>query len=192
MNMNSGDVVALFNDTSSEKTTEEPPGKGDSMRFYAGLCEPFPFEPTKDKFRVIDSVEMGQGVVALVDFEPGDIVFVFTGRVLTEQTLFTLQEAPGRYIEDPLVMGKVLHACDPNMVCDMTTHTYRACKPIRANDYLTMDYESTEDELFRAFDCQCSASSCRGHIRGRKYSPTLRPSFNSPVEDLPPPVREVA
>jgi tyrocidine synthetase-3 len=80
-----------------------------------------------------------------------------------------LQVAEGQYIEDPFVMGKVLHACDPNMVADMQTLTFRATKPIQPNDLLTMDYETTEDELYRQFHCQCKASNCRGHIQGRKW-----------------------
>jgi hypothetical protein len=30
-----------------------------------------------------------------------------------------------------------------------------------------MDYETTEDELFRAFNCACGSVSCRGQIKGK-------------------------
>lgn len=137
-------------------------------RFYAGICSPYAYEPTKDKFQIITTGNMGEGIIALRDFKPGDIVFVFTGEVLSEQKLTTLQIKPGEYISDPIFMGKVLHACDPNMSCNMKKRTFTARKPIRAFDFLTMDYESTEDELFRSFHCCCGSPNCRGDIRGRK------------------------
>lgn len=139
----------------------------ESHRFYQHLCPPFPHEPTRDRFALIRTDAVGEGLISLVDIEPGEIVFTFAGTVLPTQTLFTLQKAPGVYVEDPLVMGKVLHSCDPNMICSMEHQTFWAIKPIRANDYLFMDYESTEDQLFREFQCCCGAPNCRGEIRGR-------------------------
>jgi hypothetical protein len=104
---------------------------------------------------------------ALVQFAAGDIVLRFTGEIVQSQTLYSLQIEPGRHLNDPLVMGKVLHSCEPNMCCDMATLTFFAKRTIRAGELLTMDYESTEERLFRAFDCQCGSSTCRGVIRGR-------------------------
>lgn len=146
------------------KSTSAP----DAMRFYAGFCDAYPYEPTKDRFQVVSTEEKGEGLAALERFEPGEIVFVFNGRLLAEQNLFTLQIRPGEYIEDPYVMGKVLHSCDPNMVADMETRTFRAVKAIKPGDFLTMDYETTEDALFRKFECGCGAPSCRGLIQGKQ------------------------
>ncbi len=105
---------------------------------------------------------------ALVKFAYGDIVFRFAGSVVTRQTLFSLQIEPGKYLDDPLVMGKVLHSCEPNMRCDMKTLTFHAIRNISSGEFLTMDYESTEDELFQPFLCYCGSSQCRGLIKGRK------------------------
>lgn len=143
----------------------------DPNRFYDGLCPPFLHEPTKDRFALVHSDTMGIGLTSLNVIAKGEIVFRFYGPILQEQTLFTLQIAPGTYIEDPLVMGRVLHACDPNMICDMTTLTFIATKPIGAGEYLTMDYEMTEDELFRSFECCCGSPHCRGAIRGKAQMP---------------------
>lgn len=148
-------------------------GYYDDSRYYAGICLPYPHEPTQDKFQIITTEEMGQGIISLVDFKVGDIVFVFTGEVLTYQTLTTLQIRHGQYVSDPIFMGKVLHSCDPNMACNVRKRTYTARKPIRAFEFLTMDYESTEDELFRSFYCCCGSTHCRGEIRGKKFK-TLR------------------
>ncbi|NJL93987.1 MAG: hypothetical protein HC915_09775 [Anaerolineae bacterium] len=88
-------------------------------RFYPDFVPPFPNEPTQERFaiRQIGDSE-GQGVVALVNFEPGDVVFGFTGFFSSEITLFSLQVTPGLYLHDPFFMGKVLHACDPT--CTVT------------------------------------------------------------------------
>lgn len=139
-----------------------------SNRFYT-FSPPFPNEPTRDRFKVIHSESTGEGLISLVDIEPGEVVFTFAGQILDYQTLYTLQIEPGRYIDDPLVMGKVLHSCDPNMICSMKYLTFWARKPIKAGDYLYMDYETTEDELYRHFNCCCGADNCRGLIRGRSY-----------------------
>lgn len=39
------------------------------------------------------------------------------------------------------------------------------CK-IVPGEYLTMDYETTEEELFREFTCCCGSDKCRGLIQG--------------------------
>lgn len=154
------------------------------LRYYSHTPA-YPNEPTRDRFSVIHNDVVGDGVIALVDFNPGDVVFTFSGQILPYQTLFTLQIAPGKYIEDPLVMGKVLHSCDPNMVCSMEHLTFWACRPIKAGEYLSMDYESTEDELFRSFTCCCGSTHCRGEIRGRRYvSESVRQRIKTP-RDMP-------
>jgi len=139
------------------------------LRYYAEICSPFAYEPTRDRVKVISTHDgKGEGLQAVTGFYQNEIVFTFTGSVVTEQTLYTLQIEPGKYLSDPLVMGKVLHSCDPNMDCDMRTLTFTARRDIAAGEMLTMDYETTEDELFRPFFCGCGAATCRGWIRGRK------------------------
>ena len=147
---------------------------GDDKRFYKNIRTPYPNEPTTDRFAIHLSDEKGEGLVTLHDIKANEIVFVFSGKSVKSQSLFTLQKRPGEYIEDPVVMGKVLHSCEPNMTCDMTTQTFTAARDIRHGEYLTMDYESTEDELFRSFICGCGSQLCRGHIRGRLHRlPTI-------------------
>ena len=138
------------------------------MRFYPDSMPRFADEPTRDRFDIRPiSDGAGEGIVALVDFAPGDVVFRFSGFLMQEQTLFTLQVEPGVYIHDPYFMGKTLHSCDPNCDVDMRTRTFTARRHIRAGDLVTMDYDQTEDMLWRAFDCGCGAASCRGRIAGR-------------------------
>lgn len=142
------------------------------MRFYPDFMPPFEYEPTGDRF-AIQAVDggRGQGVVALVPFQPGDIVFRFTGFFSSEITQFSLQYAPGLHLHDPFFMGKVLHSCSPNTWCDMATRTYTAVRAIAPGECVTMDYEQTEDVLYRAFHCGCGAPNCRGLIQGRLVTP---------------------
>lgn len=136
-------------------------------RFYPDFYPTFDYEPTTDKFaihRVSDGV--GEGVVALVDFQPGEIVFRFTGVLSTEITQFTLQVNDQLHLHDPIFMGKILHSCDANCTVDMETRTFTAVQPIKAGDFVTMDYAETESHLFRNFECSCGADNCRGYVMG--------------------------
>lgn len=143
------------------------------MRFYPEHVPAFAHEPTRDAFAIqAISDDCGEGVVALRSFEPGEIVFAFTGFYSGEITLFSLQVRPGLYLHDPFFMGKILHRCDPNCDVDMEARTFTARRPIRPGDWVTMNYEQTEDRLFRPFTCNCGALPCAGFtpcrtIRGR-------------------------
>lgn len=127
----------------------------------------YDFEPTKDKINVISTHDKGQGLQSLVSLSKGDIVFKFSGTIQYEQSLYTLQVKPNIYIYDPIIMGKVLHSCDPNMYCNMNDFTFIAIKDIKAGDLLLMDYEQTEDYLYNIFDCNCLNNNCKGLIRGK-------------------------
>jgi hypothetical protein len=136
-------------------------------RFYPDNIPRHENEPTREKFEICADTDYGEGVIAKVAFRPGEILFHFQGRLLNYQSLFTLQKRPGLYIEDPYCMGKILHSCDPNAYVDMDTQIFKARRPIKPGEYITMDYETTEDQLFRSFDCKCGADNCRGYICGR-------------------------
>lgn len=138
------------------------------MRFYPAELPPFAHEPTRDRFAIrrFDD-RVGEGVVALTEFEAGAIVFAFTGFVVAAPTKYTLQVTPDLHLHDPYFMGKVLHHCDPNCTVDMSRRTFVALRPIRAGDAVTMDYGETEDRLHRGFDCHCGAPNCRGRIDSR-------------------------
>lgn len=139
------------------------------QRFYPDTFSPFTNEPTPEKFRIISTDNCGEGIISQAVFKPGELVFCFTGTLTTEMTLYTLQVRPGLHLHDPYFMGKVLHSCDPNMSCDMETRTFTARKEIKPGDYLTMDYDTTEEILFREFTCHCGSPNCRGRIRGSKF-----------------------
>lgn len=143
------------------------PSSENKERFYPNNIAWHQAEPTKAKFAIISDPAYGEGVITKVPFQTGELLFHFQGRLLNYQSLFTLQKRPGLYIEDPYFMGKILHSCDPNAYVDMETQIFKAKRAIKAGEFITMDYESTEDELFRSFYCQCGSYNCRGYIAGR-------------------------
>lgn len=149
---------------------------GQLMRFYPESMPGFAHEPTREHFAIQPiSDDCGEGVVALRPFKTGEIVFAFSGFYSSEITLFTLQVKPGLYLHDPFFMGKILHRCDPNCDVDMETRLFTARRDINAGDWVTMNYEQTEDQLYRPFVCNCGATPCHGFephrvIRGRCVS----------------------
>jgi hypothetical protein len=137
------------------------------MRFYPDFVPPFDNEPTKERFEIRHIGDgVGEGVVSLVDFEPGEVIFHFTGIFSSQITQFTLQVADGLHLHDPFFMGKILHSCDANSSVDMQARTFTAVKRIKAGEFVTMDYAQTEARLFKDFDCSCGAANCRGHVTG--------------------------
>ncbi|MBF0274992.1 MAG: hypothetical protein HQK84_07150 [Nitrospinae bacterium] len=77
------------------------------------------------------------------------------------------------YIEAPGWVGRVLHSCNPNSIVDMRYNSFTARRNIKRGEFVTMDYDTTEDELFRPFECHCNAVNCRGFIQGRNSQLSL-------------------
>lgn len=146
----------------------EPSSTTIRNRFYPDTIPTFSNEPTTDRFAInFIGDNVGQGVVALVDFEAGETLFQFTGFLMTEITQFSLQITPGLHLHDPYFMGKVLHSCDPNATVDMQTRTFTALRGIEAGEWITMNYAQTEDYLYKPFTCNCGAVNCIGFVQGR-------------------------
>jgi uncharacterized protein len=137
-------------------------------RFYPDHFPVVPNEACWEDFRVLDvDGKRGQGVLVLRDFSQGSVLFRMNGTLTTEMTLHSLQMAPGLHLDDPYFAGKVLHSCEPNSWLDVETRIYFATRDIAAGELLTMDYDETEDILFRGFDCCCGSTHCRGTIGGK-------------------------
>jgi hypothetical protein len=138
------------------------------MRIYPQHLPQVADEPRAEDFRVIEVDDRrGQGVVVLREFLSGDVLFRMNGRLTTEMTLHSLQMAPGLHLDDPYFAGKTLHSCDPNSQLDPETRLFTALRDIHPGELLTMDYDHTEDVLFRPFPCRCGADNCRGWVAGR-------------------------
>jgi hypothetical protein len=131
-----------------------------------------PLFPQASDFAVIaKDHKNGHGVITYRSFEPGDLLAIVAGEVVSDIRQHTLQISKRRHMFDPYFTGYLLHSCDPNVSLNMRKKTLTALKPIKANDYLYMDYAETEDVLFRQFACCCGSEKCRGWITGRKEQP---------------------
>lgn len=144
------------------------------MRIYPQHLPVVSDEPRTGDFRVIDVDEnRGRGVVVLREFLAGDVLFRMNGRLTTRMTQHSLQVGPGLHLDDPWFAGMTLHSCDPNSRLDPETRLYHALRDIQPGELLTMDYDETEDVLFRPFECRCGADNCRGWVAGRTVVPAV-------------------
>jgi len=138
------------------------------MRFYPDTVPRFELEPLADKFAIqFFDDRQGEGVISLKEVLPNEELFVFTGFLISDITQYSLQIKHGLHIHDPYFMGKILHSCDPNSICDMDKRLFIAIKKIAPMEAVTMDYASTEHKLYKNFHCNCHSSNCRGFIKGR-------------------------
>lgn len=138
------------------------------MQIYPYEIEkPTGYPTRKDFFVSKTGDEKGSGLYSRRAFKKGELMARFTGEVLEEVRLHTLQISPTKHLHDPHFVGYLLHSCDPNVALDMQTLTMWALKNIEAGEALTMDYTSTEDVLYRQFPCLCNAENCRQWITGR-------------------------
>ncbi|MCA9231703.1 MAG: hypothetical protein KDA57_13710 [Planctomycetales bacterium] len=150
------------------------------MRIYPSHLSRVAMEPQSEDFRVIDvDADRGQGVMVLRSFREGEVLFRMNGRLTKELTLHSLQLAPDLHLDDPYVAGKVLHSCAPNSRLDVSTREFIAERDIEYGELLTMDYECTEDVLYRPFWCRCGEAGCRGEIVGRLFSEASRQNGTS-------------
>lgn len=134
-------------------------------RFYPDSLPPFLLEPRSDHFQIQKiGDDVGEGVVSLIPFYKGQVLFAFTGFLLNEITQYTLKVSDGLHLHDPFFMGKVLHSCNPNSSCDMESRIFTAVRDIEPGELITMDYMETETDLFKSFPCRCGAANCRGWI----------------------------
>jgi len=124
--------------------------------------------PKKEDFEIIEGEGgVGRGVITKKHFSTGELIAETTGEVVPEIKQHTLQISSEEHLYDPWFSGYFLHSCDPNVELDMQERKVIALKPIMEGEYLTMDYASTEDTLYKDFTCECGADNCRGWITGK-------------------------
>lgn len=127
-----------------------------------------PMFPKTTDFNVIKKDDAaGYGVMTYKRFRKGELIAEIAGEIITDIRQHSLQIEPGKHLYDTYFTGYLLHSCDPNVFLDMQNMKLVAIKNIKPNDYLYMDYASTEDVLYKQFPCSCGAKNCRGWITGR-------------------------
>jgi hypothetical protein len=120
----------------------------------------------------VNKCALGLGVFAGRDFFEGELLFRFSGPIITLAQAITkgeaegnvLQIAPGIYIdlEAPGVFAN--HSCEPNAGLRDLVSGY-ALRPIARGEEILYDYSTTMSEQRWTMQCRCGAPSCRGVIR---------------------------
>ena len=130
--------------------------------------------PTRDKFAKVEVGEgRGLGVRSLTAIPSGNLVACISGIITHHRGLHTLQINQHAHFLDLDFVGFLTHSCSPNVRVCLSEFKVWALADICEGDVLTMDYASTEDVLFRQFECCCTSPNCRGWITGRRETLNL-------------------
>ena len=144
-----------------------------------------PMFPKDTDFKVIKKDDAaGYGVMTYKRFRKGELIAEIAGEIIPDIRQHSLQIEPGKHLYDTYFTGYLLHSCDPNVLLDMQNMKLVAIKNIKPNDYLYMDYASTEDVLYKQFECGCGAKNCRGWITGRMETIGDPNRFNQKIASL--------
>ncbi len=120
----------------------------------------------------IGHCDVGLGVFANRDIEPGDKILAFGGPIIDfaetrrrgPWECMAIQIGHDRYIDTRPPGVFVNHSCEPNAgIRDDKQLT--ALKLIRKNEEIRFDYSTTMEEQSFTMRCLCGAPSCRGMVR---------------------------
>ncbi len=138
---------------------------------------------------MIATAEMGQGVTATESIEPGELVAILTGYVVTTSQLAGLeswQQARTLQITDDHFLVSILendppdlinHSCEPNLGFLGATMLV-ALRSIAAGETLAFDYAMCDSVPYDEFECLCGTPRCRGWVRGDDWArPELQADY---------------
>ena len=112
------------------------------------------------------------GVMASRHIAKGDVLFRFSGRIVTERTRYSLQLDAFRHFYANGTGGLddfTNHACSPNAYVVFPTMEMRALRDIECGEEILVNYCATEEELVEPFTCRCGSPECYGQIRGFRF-----------------------
>ena len=136
--------------------------------FYPEIIPAEEGHPTSTKFMVVETGdERGRGLKGKKAFHKEEHVAKLSGVITSHTTLDTIQITPTLYFSDPWFCRFLLHSCDPNLEINLEQLGVRALKDISPDEYLTIDYATTDDTVAFQFACRCGAPNCRGWVKGR-------------------------
>jgi hypothetical protein len=113
----------------------------------------------------------GVGVFAARDFSVGELLFRFSGPIITLSQAMerrgaggkVLQIAPPTFIDLEPPGAFANHSCEPNAGLRDLVSGF-ALRPIARGDEILFDYSTTMSEQNWTMTCHCGAPSCRGVI----------------------------
>ncbi len=132
---------------------------------------------------ILKNTKFGNGVFAGRDFNCGEKVMKFGGKIFTfGQLPKPYESVQDHYIQisKKLYMGPsgsfddfFNHSCNPNSGLKIKGKSVLlvAIKNIRKGEEITYDYSTTMDEDDWELECRCGSKNCRKIIRDFKYLP---------------------
>lgn len=122
----------------------------------------------------------GYAVFARSVIEPGELVGVWSGRIVATDALDTLPEAIRHHtvqIEEDLFLAStseneppdfINHACEPNAGLDGQIAIV-ALRRILPGEEVTIDYAMCDGSPYDEFECACGSALCRGKVTGSDW-----------------------
>jgi hypothetical protein len=127
----------------------------------------------------------GKAVYARDLIEPGELVAVWSGRIISTEALDELPAEIRRHtvqVEEGLYLASlspdeppdfINHSCEPNSGLDGQVAIV-ALHRIHPGEEVTIDYAMCDGSAYDEFECACGSSACRGRVTGEDWrNPTL-------------------
>jgi len=180
-------------DSSSQDFSSRDSSNQDSTAYLTDKCE------VRNR-----DVTGGYSVVARAVIEPGEIIGVWSGRIIGRAELDGLPEATRRHtvqIEEELFLASVSpeeppdfinHSCEPNAGLDGQI-AIAALRRILPGEEVTIDYAMCDGSPYDEFYCACGSFLCRGKVTGddwrdpvlwKRYAGHFSPYLQRRIEAL--------
>jgi hypothetical protein len=127
----------------------------------------------------------GKAVYARDALEPGELIAVWSGRIVGTEQLDELPPEIRRHtvqVEEGLYLASlspdeppdfINHSCEPNAGLDGQVAIV-ALHRIQPGEEVTIDYAMCDGSPYDEFECGCGSPSCRGRVTGEDWrNPTL-------------------
>lgn len=157
-----------------------------SARIRGGLVSPRSTAYLTEKCGVQNrDVTGGKAVFARNAIEPGELIAVWSGRIVSTEELDELPLDIRRHtvqVEERLYLAShgpdegpdfINHSCEPNAGLDGQVAIV-ALHRIQPGDEVTIDYAMCDGSPYDEFDCACGSAWCRGRVTGEDWrNPTF-------------------
>jgi hypothetical protein len=122
----------------------------------------------------------GKAVYARETIEPGELIAVWTGRIVSAEELDELPEDIRHHtvqVEEGLYLASlgpdegpdfINHSCDPNAGLNGQI-VIVALQRIEPGEEVTIDYAMCDGSPYDEFDCACGSALCRGRVTGEDW-----------------------
>lgn len=127
----------------------------------------------------------GKAVYARDAIEPGELIAVWSGRIVSAEELEELPEEIRRHtvqVEEQLYLAShgpdegpdyINHSCEPNAGLEGQIAIV-ALQRINPGEEVTIDYAMCDGSPYDEFECGCGSAICRGLVTGDDWrNPTL-------------------